>query len=202
MKKKDGKPYHHGNLPESLLNAVDELATQFGIESVTLRACARLIGVSPSSAFRHYPDKRALLTAYAARALQQLSGALEEAKTTAHTNQQDAFVAVGIAYIKYALEKPAQFRAMWRDEAIYAQDPDYLNAANTLSDQLKSGFANTISDQDENALSTKELLAWSSLHGLANLYVDGPVDQDKTLEQKISTAHELIQAVRPVLDAH
>ena len=61
--KTEKKAYHHGNLAESLLNAVDELATQFGLEAVTLRGCAKLVGVSPSSAFRHYADKRALLTA-------------------------------------------------------------------------------------------------------------------------------------------
>jgi len=39
--KKDKNRYHHGHLAESLLDAVDEIATQFGLESVTLRACAK-----------------------------------------------------------------------------------------------------------------------------------------------------------------
>ena len=43
--------YHHGHLAESLLDAVDEIASQFGIEAVTLRACAKRLGVSPASAF-------------------------------------------------------------------------------------------------------------------------------------------------------
>jgi len=33
VKKKNS--YHHGNLAESLLDAVDEIATQFGLEAVT-----------------------------------------------------------------------------------------------------------------------------------------------------------------------
>jgi len=199
MNKKTGKPYHHGNLAESLLNAVDELASQFGIEAVTLRACSRLIGVSPSSAFRHYPDKRSLLTAFATRALSQLSDALEQASTAAVEQKQDAFLAVGLAYVGFALEKPALFRAMWREETIYSQDADYLAAANHLSTKLKNGFANTIHDQDATELSTHELLAWSSLHGLANLYVDGPVENDKNTKEKMRTAAELIRALRPVL---
>ena len=72
--------YHHGHLAESLLEAVDEIASQFGIEAVTLRACAKRVGVSPSSAFRHYVDKRALLTAFATRALNKLVEAMEGAK--------------------------------------------------------------------------------------------------------------------------
>ena len=71
--KKAKNSYHHGNLAESLLDAVDEIATKFGLEAVSLRACAKLVGVSPSSAFRHYADKRGLLTAFATRALHQLS---------------------------------------------------------------------------------------------------------------------------------
>ena len=78
--KSENKPYHHGNLAESLLEAVDELATKFGLEAVTLRACAKIVGVSPSSAFRHYADKRALLTAFATKALDQLSELMEFAQ--------------------------------------------------------------------------------------------------------------------------
>ena len=103
------RAYHHGNLAESLLNAVDELATQFGLEAVTLRGCAKLIGVSPSSAFRHYADKRALLTAFATRALHQLADTMSEARHRAHREETDAFCAVGLAYIEFALEKPALF---------------------------------------------------------------------------------------------
>ena len=99
------KPYHHGNLAESLLDAMDEIATQFGFEAVTLRGCAKRVGVSPSSAFRHYVDKRALLTAFATRALHQLSDAMETAKQKARNENTNALHAVGLAYIAFALEK-------------------------------------------------------------------------------------------------
>jgi len=110
--KKDKNSYHHGNLAESLLNAVDEIATKFGLEAVSLRACAKLVGVSPSSAFRHYADKRALLTAFATRALTQLSEQMETASQQAQEEGSDAFSAVGLAYIDFALTKPAFFRAV------------------------------------------------------------------------------------------
>jgi len=42
--KKGKSNYHHGNLAESLINAVDEIASKFGLEAVTLRACAKLHG--------------------------------------------------------------------------------------------------------------------------------------------------------------
>lgn len=197
--KKNRNAYHHGNLAESLLDAVDDIASKFGLESVTLRACAKLIGVSPSSAFRHYADKRALLTAFATRALYQLSDALASAKQPSQTQSADEFEAVGIAYIEFALQKPAFFRAMWSDETIYANDERYVAAANQLSAHLKGGFANTLLDNDPASLSSQELLVWSAVHGLANLFVDGPVGKGQTHEQKISMARDMIKSMSPLL---
>jgi len=199
--------YHHGNLAESLLDAVDEIASQFGLEAVTLRACAKRVGVSPSSAFRHYTDKRALLTAFATRALDELCQAMTEATTDDpdensdnDERDSDAFTAVGLAYIRFAIDKPAFFRAMWREETIYSHDAQYQASADRLSAILKAGFADTLQDKDPMALSTEELLAWSSVHGLANLYVDGPVGHDKTREEKLQAAAQMIRALKPVFD--
>jgi AcrR family transcriptional regulator len=196
---KEKNRYHHGNLAESLLDAVDEIATQFGLEAVTLRACAKLAGVSPSSAFRHYADKRGLLTAFATRALHQLSAAMADAKSHAQIQGNNEFSAVGLAYIEFALDKPAFFRAMWREETIYTNDDDYIAAARQLSSHLQSGFANTIGDNDPNSFSPQEILAWSSVHGLAGLFVDGPVGKGAGKMEKLQIAAEMIRALSPAL---
>ena len=193
------RAYHHGNLAESLLNAVDQIATQFGLESVTLRGCAKLVGVSPSSAFRHYVDKRALLTAFATRALNQLSEAMVAARGVAEKEGENPFSAVGLAYVAFAVEKPAFFRAMWREEAIYSNDEAYVAAATELAAHLHGGFADTIHDHDPHAFSPQELLAWSAVHGLANLYVDGPVSRDESKEARLIRAAEMIKALEPAL---
>lgn len=196
---KEKSSYHHGHLAESLLNAVDEIATQFGLEAVTLRACAKLVGVSPSSAFRHYTDKRALLTAFATRALHQLSDAMATAKSHAQEHGNNAFSAVGLAYIEFALDKPAFFRAMWREETIYSNDPDYVTAARQLGSHLQGGFAETIVDKDPDSFSPQEILAWSSVHGLANLFVEGAVGKGLGKEEKLKMAREMIRALGPAL---
>ena len=198
---KSKKPYHHGNLAESLLGAVDELATKFGLEAVTLRACAKLVGVSPSSAFRHYSDKRALLTAFATKALQQLSDAMQLSKELAEKEGDNTFLAVGQTYIEFALDKPAFFRAMWSKETIYINDKDYIVATQQLASHLQGGFANTIEDHDPDSFSPQELLAWSAVHGLANLFVDGPVGMEESKEQKIIMANEMLRALAPAFAA-
>jgi AcrR family transcriptional regulator len=198
--KSNKKPYHHGNLAESLLEAVDELATKFGLEAVTLRACAKIVGVSPSSAFRHYADKRALLTAFATKALHQLSDSMDSAKKEADKNGSNAFSAVGLAYIEFALDKPAFFRAMWREETTYTNDEGYIAATKRLSSHLQGGFGETIADDDPHSLSSQELLAWSSVHGLAHLFVDGPVEKGESKDNKLATAKAMIQALASAYD--
>lgn len=199
--KSEKKPYHHGNLAESLLEAVDELATKFGLEAVTLRGCAKIVGVSPSSAFRHYADKRALLTAFATKALLQLTELMVLAQTQALKDGTNAFSAVGLAYIGFALDKPAFFRAMWREETTYTNDDAYVMATKKLSSHLQGGFAATIPDEDPHSFSPQELLAWSSVHGLAHLFVDGPIDKGESKQQKLATAETMIQALAPIFDA-
>ncbi|MCB1772008.1 MAG: TetR/AcrR family transcriptional regulator [Gammaproteobacteria bacterium] len=199
MKKPDHS-YHHGHLAESFLDAVDEIATQFGIEAVTLRACAKRVGVSPSSAFRHYADKRALLTAFATRAINQLADAMEQAKQEVQGTDMEAFHAVGLAYVTFALDRPAFFRAMWREETIYSHDERYVAAADRLAGYLKEGFVSTIRDEDPHAFSATELLAWSSVHGLASLFVDGPVARDRNREERIAIADAMLRGLAPALD--
>jgi len=194
---KQKKPYHHGNLAESLLDAVDELATKFGLEAVTLRACAKLVGVSPSSAFRHYSDKRALLTAFATKAIHQLSDAMQASKERAEKNGNNPFQAVGQTYVEFALNKPAFFRAMWREETIYTNDKDYIAATQQLGSHLQGGFADTIEDKDPDNFSPQELLAWSAVHGLASLFIDGPVATGESKEKKIEMAQEMLQTLLP-----
>ncbi|MES9971980.1 MAG: TetR/AcrR family transcriptional regulator [Candidatus Thiodiazotropha sp.] len=196
--KKRGNRYHHGHLAESLLDAVDEIATQFGIEAVTLRGCAKRIGVSPASAFRHYADKRALLTVFATRALNQLADAMEVAKLQAQDKGEDMLQAVCMAYVRFALTKPAFFRAMWREEMIYSRDSDYLAATDRLAGYLQEGFVKTIADEDPSEFSPQELLAWSTVHGLACLFVDGPVAREQDRDEKLQLTNDVLAQLLPV----
>ena len=191
------RAYHHGNLAMSLLDAVDELASQFGLEAVTLRGCAKLVGVSPSSAFRHYADKRALITAFAARALNNLSEQMLASAERARLEGADPFLAVGLAYIEFALDKPAFFRAMWYEEGIYSSDPIYIEATEKLRNHLRGGFANTMDDDDNEVFSSQELLAWSSVHGLASLFIDGPVARQKDKPERMKIAADMLKVMKP-----
>ena len=65
---------------------------------------------------------------------------------------------------------------------------------------FRNGSKDQGQDDDPTSLSTQELLVWSSVHGLANLFVDGPVAKDETKTQKLTRASEMIDALSPAFE--
>ena len=68
------RPYHHGNLRRALLDEALVTIREEGVDGLTLREIGARVGVSRSALYRHFADKRALLTAVATegfRALRQ-----------------------------------------------------------------------------------------------------------------------------------
>src|SRR5512136_65494 len=112
-------PYHHGDLRHALLEAALDLVTARGVEAFSLREAAREVGVSPAAAYRHFADKDALLAALALEAFARLGQAMERAVSRApgeagsKAHAAAVFLAVGPAYVEFAVQHPAQFRVMF-----------------------------------------------------------------------------------------
>ena len=53
--------YHHGSLESALVDEAVHQIRERGADQVSLRGLAQTIGVSPSAAYQHFPDKAALL---------------------------------------------------------------------------------------------------------------------------------------------
>lgn len=199
FQRKTQNAYHHGDLATALLQAVEDLADKFGLEALSLRACAKALGVSPAAAFKHYADKRALLTAFAARALGQMADAMQAEGRAAAEKGGNSFWAVGLAYVAFALDHPAKFQIMWRRDLIDERDEEFIAARAAMQALLADGFAQSVPDHDPKAISPLELLAWSSVHGLASLMIEGPVGRSLSRQQKLAQAQEMLGALRPAL---
>ena len=105
-----GKPYHHGDLPTALLDAADTLLDQGGDGAVSLREAARMAGVSPTAAYRHFADKEALLAALALRGFEAFAAAMDQAVAAGGATP---YVARGRSYLRFALARPGRFRLMF-----------------------------------------------------------------------------------------
>src|ERR671933_675546 len=109
--------YHHGALEQALVNEAVRQVRERGAEQVSLRGLAQTIGVSPSAAYQHFPDKAALLAAVCAAIGDELGalmqGAVDAVEDDGEAGAVGRFLAVGRAYVTFALAQPHLFRHMF-----------------------------------------------------------------------------------------
>src|SRR5215211_2917147 len=96
--RKRPRPYHHGNLRRALLDEALATIRAEGVDAVTLREIGARLGVSRTALYRHFADKRALLTAVATEGFRTLCQQLVTAWEAGGRNDA-AFHAMGVAYV-------------------------------------------------------------------------------------------------------
>jgi AcrR family transcriptional regulator len=187
--------YHHGDLRAACVRAALELLEERGETALSLRAVARRAGVSPAAPYRHYADREALVSAVAAVGYRELAERLAAAHRSPSSPEQLARVAV--AYVQFALERPALFRIMFGEPC--DRDNDERVAATAAVALYVRGIVERVfpgPDADAEALATA---IWALVHGLAFLHLDGKLDAHKTAavaERVTAAIHALITATR------
>jgi len=162
-------PYHHGDLRRALLDTALEAIGEQGPAAVSLREVARRAGVSHAAPTHHFRDKTALLTAIAAEGWSLLADALREAAA----NGGD-FADLGVAYVVFATSHPAHFAVMRAPGLTRADDPELEAAMERARTELRSGVERFEAGSTRDA-DTTALAAWSLVHGLATLILEGAV---------------------------
>ena len=163
-------PYHHGDLRAALVRAALDLLEQEGSGGLSLRAVARKAGVAPSAPYRHYADREALLSAVAAVGYRELTEHLVAAHPSPTT--PDDLAAVAVAYVRFALSRPALFRVMF-GEPCDATSPERVEATAAITAYVQGIVARGFPDADPEPLATA---VWALVHGLAFLHLDGKLD--------------------------
>jgi AcrR family transcriptional regulator len=162
--------YHHGDLRAALLRAAMELLEESGETALSLRAVARRAGVSPAAPYRHYADREALVSAVAAVGYRELATRLAVAHPSPSTPEQLASVA--IAYVQFALERPALFRIMFGEPCDRDND-ERVAATAAVSLYVRGIVQRAFPGADADSLATA---IWALVHGLAFLHLDGKLD--------------------------
>jgi AcrR family transcriptional regulator len=150
-----------------------------GVEGLTLRAVGEDLGVSRSALYRHFAHKGALLAAVAAEGFRMLRLALGEGWEGGGKGRA-GFDAMGMAYVRFALENPLHYRVMFgsgfeRD----ASDPDLARegagAFQVLVDALVEQQRAELVRADDPLMLARFI--WAQVHGIAMLAIDGPFRQ-------------------------
>jgi AcrR family transcriptional regulator len=142
----------------AVLTAAGKLIEKEGLAGLSIREAARRAGVSHNAPYRHFRDRDSLLAGLAAEGFAQLEKALEGRSGAA----------LGEAYVRFALTHPQRFRLMFSTAQARAMHERFAQAFTGLSDPDTAAAA-----------------AWSLVHGLALLAIDGHLEKDEAFVRKV-----------------
>jgi AcrR family transcriptional regulator len=142
--------------------------------------------VSHSAAYRHFADREALLVEVSQRARSELAAEMRRRVNRAK-DPLERLQAVGTAYVDFALTEPGLFRTAFishpaatnpdaRDRLAVPETRSPADSAEPyeiLGQVLDEAQAAGLLDAGRRP--GAEIAAWSAVHGLANLLLDGPL---------------------------
>lgn len=195
--------YHHGDLPAALLAAVDDIVREADVGAVTLREAARRAGVSHAAPAHHFGGKAGLLTAYATQGFAALRERLATAGDMASAAGEPTLFAMGVAYVRFAVEQPGHFAVMFRTELLHAEEPHYRGSCDgafaVLLDAVREARSDLDPEDPEMLLAAAG--AWSIVHGFATLWLDGNLPEGVTEQPSDAAAAGALRGFGAVLQA-
>ncbi|MEO0601315.1 MAG: TetR/AcrR family transcriptional regulator [Myxococcota bacterium] len=188
MPRGSNRPYE-GDLRRDLLDAAIAVVSHEDPANLSLRAIARQLGVSHAAPKNHFADKTELLTAIAVEGFAKLGQAMVEARMEADT-AIDGMRASGEAYMRFSIENPGYFRVMWRNELLCQEDERLEGSGRAVFAGLQESVAAAQREGWGADLSAEDLAvaAWSAVHGMAQLYLDGPLPKMDGREPAVMAA--------------
>ena len=181
VRRKPADAYQHGELREALIQAGLKLLTEGGVAALGLRAAAQLAGVSHAAPYRHFRDKDALVDAIGERGFRMLTAHMREQIARAGTADARArLTASGVGYVSFALQNPGYFRVIFSGVLAHQHEQQKASSAlraagdeayGVLRGLIVEGLGDgSLHGGDPDTLS---LCAWSLVHGLSMLAIDG-----------------------------
>ena len=200
-KSPDARPYHHGDLRRSLIEAALALVAEKQDWTFSLREITRRAGVSHNAPYNHFADGDELLIAVAAAGFERMRDHLRSAVSDVAAPDK-ALLACGRAYIELALKNPALYRLMCGPalakstggrpaEARRAADEARAVLEEIIHRGAQSGvFAVSPDDQLDQAKVV--FFAWSVVHGLSMALLDGFAEAEIALDDLVGEIERVV----------
>jgi AcrR family transcriptional regulator len=167
--------HESGDTRERLIQAAIAQAELEGPSSVGLREAARRAGVTHAAPYRHFKDREALIVAIAERGFRELFEFCLGLGGGGSDDGLARFWSLGVGYFTFAIRRPGLFRVMFSPEAARASSLRPTEGAVfslCVTSIVSAQRAGRVAAGDPQMLA---LVAWSSMHGAAMLYLDGLV---------------------------
>ncbi len=149
-----------------ILAAARRLVRRHGYAGVSLRRIAAEAAYRPAGLYAHFPGREGILGALADEVRGELGAALEGA-AAGEAEPVAQLVAIGLAYIAFALEHPAEFELLFRftrsrKRNLEDPSPSSLDLLRRIARAAAPGAS-----AEEIDVACMGL--WATVHGLANL---------------------------------
>lgn len=170
--------YHHGDLRRALVEAGLAIVEQDGIEALSLRNAARKIGVSQAAPYAHFKNKHAILEAIGTVGFNMLSDYMRRFEKKAR-DLPSTLTAYGVAYVSFAADHPHLFKLMFGAELSQRDSEEFIVTAAKAYEMIVDISRDLLGEDaaDESHVSLHAMFSWSVVHGLANLIVDGKLNE-------------------------
>lgn len=173
--KKTKGSYRHGDLRNVLRTEALRLIQERKQVDFNLRELSKLAGVTHTAVYRHYKDKRELLAQIALEGFQKLLFEFQEAAIQHRKHGKTVVPEQGKVYVRFALKNPGHFRAMFHPSLYpFVDFPDLYATAKASFQEIAQSIHHDIERGIYKKGHVKKMatIAWSSVHGLAQLILD------------------------------
>ncbi len=177
--------YHHGDLKSALIGSAKKILVEGGANALSLRAIASAVGVSHMAPYSHFKNKKELFQAVAAAGFNELADNMESVKNDL-TEPKEIILVYGGEYIRFAIDNAQLYRLMLgQTESVSSRRSDPKSHAHQqvsteleasskrLYSLLRDAFSLETSDQAK--VKAQALGAWSMVHGMAALIIEGHI---------------------------
>ncbi|WP_338446899.1 TetR/AcrR family transcriptional regulator [Pelagerythrobacter marensis] len=166
----------HGDLKVALLQVAGKQLEQDGPEKLSLRAVARMAGVSQTAPYNHFSSREGLLAALAAQGFELLATS-QAATAQGHDDPRIALERLGYEYIRFAREHPKLYRLMfgagvggegWHHDERVAERKSRSFAP--LGGVIRRLLPAPVSPEQ---VDNGAMVCWAFVHGLSMMLIDG-----------------------------
>ncbi len=145
----------------------EHLVLEQGSNALNARGLARRLGVSVGTLYNAFGDLEGVVRAVNARCAERLAVALRSAAETAAAEPRARVIAIGRAYLDFALSEPRRWWMLFERDV----DAPATSSLNTQEQLLRMLILAGGGDPEEPRDREFFLLLWASVHGLVSLAV-------------------------------
>jgi AcrR family transcriptional regulator len=166
------------DLRRAVLDASLVLLEEGGVGALSMREVARRARVTHGAPYHHFADRAAILAALAEEGFQWLAREMSDAMSRAPRGSLKRLEECARGYFHFAIEHPAYMKIMFRPELAEPASHPAVDAAAGEAMRLliecvvECQLAGTMLKGDSLPI---VLTTWATMHGLASLWLDGPL---------------------------